>query len=351
MTKPKLRTFITDEQFRQTRDLGEADGVRKHIALTAIVKADEVKRILEGAAKATPLAAEPIVELTDRQVLFKMSDATVDRYNDTIDPKGWITDPWMKSGSWLWAHNPNELPVAKPASCFVFEAAIYSIAEFPPEGKYAFADTCLNLIRADVLRGCSVGFRPLKWMYNEERGGVDFFEQELLECSLTPVPANPNAVAISKAFGLDVDQNGVMPVTAEFVRHFTERMVGLVERVEKALATVPATEITITDVDASAIKERVAEVLAPLTRAGKVLSRANQDKLEQARTLIHDVLESANKDAEGDDEEDKSAIEVTPDQNTVADASNLSVEDMKQLAADLGAAIIESWDMITAQPQ
>ena len=36
------------------------------------------------------------------------------------------------------------------------------------------------LVKLGALRATSVGFRALKWTYNEERRGVDFEQQELL---------------------------------------------------------------------------------------------------------------------------------------------------------------------------
>lgn len=56
------------------------------------------------------------------------------------------------------------------------------------------------------MRAVSVGFVPKKWTRNEERAGyaVDFVEQELLEYSAVPVPANPEALLEAKSAGIDV---------------------------------------------------------------------------------------------------------------------------------------------------
>jgi len=39
----------------------------------------------------------------------------------------------------------------------------------------------------------------MKWNYNESRGGIDFQEQELLEFSVCPIPAHPEALVESRA--------------------------------------------------------------------------------------------------------------------------------------------------------
>jgi hypothetical protein len=59
------------------------------------------------------------------------------------------------------------------------------------------------MVKRGFLRATSVGFRPKrdKYSWNEERGGIDFEEQELLEFSVVPVPSNPEALlSASKDF-------------------------------------------------------------------------------------------------------------------------------------------------------
>jgi HK97 family phage prohead protease len=71
---------------------------------------------------------------------------------------------------------------------------------FPEPGVSQFADRCAALIDAGLLGAVSVGFRPIEWRYMEEgRGGVRFIQQELLEISLVPVPANPEALIEARA--------------------------------------------------------------------------------------------------------------------------------------------------------
>ena len=58
-----------------------------------------------------------------------------------------------------------------------------------------------ELVEADFLKATSVGFAPIKFKFTsnpDRQFGIDFIEQELLEFSIVPVPANPDAVI---AFG------------------------------------------------------------------------------------------------------------------------------------------------------
>jgi len=54
------------------------------------------------------------------------------------------------------------------------------------------------------LNATSVGFKPKEWVFNEDRKGVDFKTQELLEFSVVPVPSNPEALIEARSAGIDL---------------------------------------------------------------------------------------------------------------------------------------------------
>lgn len=130
---------------------------------------------------------------------FTISTGAVDRDNDTINPRGWQLDAYRKNPVVLWAHDYGSLPLAKALDVRVDGDRLVSVAEF---ADHAMADTVLRLIDGEFLRATSVGFRPIRSARNAERGGTDFMEQELLEFSIVPVPANAEALRHLKAAGL-----------------------------------------------------------------------------------------------------------------------------------------------------
>jgi HK97 family phage prohead protease len=130
---------------------------------------------------------------------FVISTGAVDRDNDTIDPAGWQLDHYRMNPVVLWAHDYNQLPLAKALSVNIEGPTLVATAEF---ADHLMADTVLRMIDGGFLRATSVGFKPKKAVQNVARGGYDFIEQELLEFSVVPVPANPEAVRHLKAEGL-----------------------------------------------------------------------------------------------------------------------------------------------------
>jgi HK97 family phage prohead protease len=139
----------------------------------------------------------------ERRVRFTISTPAADRDNDTIAVEGWQLDAYRRNPVVLFGHDYGSLPIARAVDVGVERGVLVATAEFPPSGLYEFADTCLGMLKAGFLSACSVGFRPLKLVRNEVRGGLDFIEQELLEFSVVPVPANPQALVIARSAGAD----------------------------------------------------------------------------------------------------------------------------------------------------
>ena len=130
----------------------------------------------------------------DRTIKFIISTGSADREKDIINPTGWDTANYLKNPVVLFAHDYNSLPVARTTSLRQEGDTLIAEAEFADESLNPAAEQVYQMLRQGYLRGASVGFRPLTFQYNEDRGGVDFEKQELLEFSVVPVPANPGAL-------------------------------------------------------------------------------------------------------------------------------------------------------------
>jgi HK97 family phage prohead protease len=141
----------------------------------------------------------------DRTIKFIISTGSADREKDVINPNGWDTGNYLKNPVVLFAHDYNSLPVARTTSLTQQGDTLIAEAEFADEALNPAAEQVYQMLRQGYLRGASVGFRPLTFQYNEERGGVDFEKQELLEFSVVPVPANPGAL-MSAGVGAAGDQ-------------------------------------------------------------------------------------------------------------------------------------------------
>lgn len=153
------------------------------------------------------VAEEIKVIEADRQIRFVISTDAVDRDKDTIAVDGWELSDFRKNPAVLWAHSYTQPPVARAVDIGPSDGKLKSLAEFPARETHPFADTVYSLLKTGFLNATSVGFRPLEWTTNEERGGIDFKKQTLLEFSIVPVPSNPQALIEARSqLGPDIMQ-------------------------------------------------------------------------------------------------------------------------------------------------
>lgn len=139
--------------------------------------------------------ATEVEEMASRKMAFTISTASVDRDGDTIDPKGWMLDNYRKNPVVLFGHDYSSLPVGKATNIITTEHGLKAEVEFPPMGVYPFADTVHDMVKAGFLNATSVGFAGIEANKSKDRErGYDFMKQELLEFSIVPVPANPEAL-------------------------------------------------------------------------------------------------------------------------------------------------------------
>jgi hypothetical protein len=197
--------------------------VKRNAPLPQVSDGELLIRAMPG----DPQTSEPSLQ-ESRQVLWKISDSTVDRMGDTISPTGWLLDNFVKGGSVLWAHKSDELPIGKPINTYVKDGALWSLAQYPTKEEYALGDTVYKLIVGGYLRGSSIGMKPKRYELAVERDDgesffppINFLEQELLEFSMTPVPANPNALSQAKS----VDRIDLNPLNAWLEKALDENLI------------------------------------------------------------------------------------------------------------------------------
>jgi len=143
-------------------------------------------------------------EGADRTLVATISTGELDRYNDRVYPSGWDFTAYKQNPVVLWAHQYSSPPVGRSVEIRSDGEHVVSTMEFASRDQYPFADTVYRLYLGDYMKAFSVGFRPLDFHLNEA-GGFNFTQQELLEYSAVPVPANAGALVAAKSAGIDTD--------------------------------------------------------------------------------------------------------------------------------------------------
>ena len=129
-------------------------------------------------------------------VTFVLSTDDVDRHGDVVSADGWRLEAYLRNPVLLWAHDYRHPAIGRAVSVWTEPHRLLAKMEFAPT---AFAQEVASLYACGFQWGVSVGFRPIRW---EERRdsrtgaylGLHYLEQELLEVSAVPVPANRQAL-------------------------------------------------------------------------------------------------------------------------------------------------------------
>lgn len=178
-----MANYLSDDKFRELARDNKADdaALRKQFIAEVKVQNDD-----------------------SRELLFTVSTQSVDRQGDSIAIDGWRLDAYRKNPVVLWAHSYNGFPIARSSKIWIEDGKLKSIAAFVPENNSAVgrqAQGIYELYKGGFLSATSVGFMPIKWAWTEDTNrkyGIDFEEQELLEYSAVPVPANAEALIESR---------------------------------------------------------------------------------------------------------------------------------------------------------
>lgn len=139
-----------------------------------------------------------------RTVDFIASTDAVDTYDEIVDQGTWELDVYRANPVVLFAHKSRELPIGKSVDVAVRNGRLECRIQFATEDMNPEAERVWKLIKGQFLRAVSVGFIPrdVKW---EKRDGKDVFVlygNSLREISVTPVPANHEALAKMRARAL-----------------------------------------------------------------------------------------------------------------------------------------------------
>lgn len=148
----------------------------------------------------------------DRQIAFTISTAKRDRHGDTVAVDGWDTKAYMANPVVLYGHNYSQPPIGRCVSLTKAPSGLVALAEFATADLNPMGDQVYRMLKAGFLNATSVGFLPKDW--DDTKDGRDYKSQELLEFSVVPVPANSDALAISRSL------KAVAPRSARLTKDF-----------------------------------------------------------------------------------------------------------------------------------
>ena len=143
------------------------------------------------------------VTKVDGEFRFVLSDASVDRMGDVIEPTGWQFDAYVPA---LFNHGKQDpIPIGSWSDIRLKNGRLEGKLNFLEQGLSPRVDEYRALLEHGHLLGASVGFSDIESEPLPDRRGKRYKKQRLLECSLVTIPANANAQAIAKSLNISDD--------------------------------------------------------------------------------------------------------------------------------------------------
>lgn len=147
-----------------------------------------------------------------------ISTGAVDRDRDRVIPEGAVIENYLKNPVVQYGHNYREpwATIGRTNELIIEAGRIEADFDLRPAANENDPQNVVLLLwNGNWIRTASIGFDPLATEENE-LGGYNFNQWDLLEWSLVPVPANQEALRLAvKAFGDD-------PEGARMIRVYCE---------------------------------------------------------------------------------------------------------------------------------
>jgi HK97 family phage prohead protease len=140
---------------------------------------------------------------------FTMSDETVDRMGEVISLDGWDLKNFDNHAPALFNHK-SDFVIGEWQNVRVEKGALRGRLVLAMQGTSDRINEIRSLVEQGILKAVSVGFTPIERKPIDDKadkyfGPFKYLKQELVECSLVAIPANPNALARAKSLKVSDD--------------------------------------------------------------------------------------------------------------------------------------------------
>jgi hypothetical protein len=162
---------------------------------------DRFSRLAPAAEEQEPAAQ------TDNTFRFVFSNEKVGRDQHVVLNRGIQTANYLANPVCLWFHDDSQPPIGRGSNIDTSGVNCRIDVTFVDRDVLPFAGTIRDLVAGKWLRALSMSWAPLEWQYSTDRNrpsGVDFSKVDLLEISVVPLPALPNALLDARSRGVNM---------------------------------------------------------------------------------------------------------------------------------------------------
>jgi HK97 family phage prohead protease len=136
------------------------------------------------------------VRSDSREADFIFSTSGVKRDGIELE-QDWRLDDYLRNPVVLFAHNRESFPIGRAKNVGVVDGELRGTVVFGSERTGPDAEYAWNSVREGLLRAISIGWisHSKRWEKRDDLDVLVLSDNELLEASLVPVPADPDALA------------------------------------------------------------------------------------------------------------------------------------------------------------
>lgn len=248
------------------------------------------------------------------ETVFRITSEVLDRTDDRVLLDALRVENYLRNPVLLWNHQ-DDIPAIGTAKVYRGEDGRWlMVPSF--DGVCDLSRVTEGKVKAGTLRTCSIRFRILKARPNAE-GGLDIEEAELLEVSITNIPANPDAERIKshRTRSARMAQQATMKTLEEGdLEAFQEMLTQAVEELKSTFAGAVDRASKRKDI-AGKSEEELEDLLEELAEDLEAVEDALKAKRGGKRKAKRKSEEDEEKDGGGDeDDEDDVSLEVSDDE-------------------------------------
>lgn len=260
-----------------------------------------------------------------KTIRFKISDNQADRMGEIVDQESWDFKNYMNNPIVLWGHNPDEPEnvLGQTLALETENGQTFAEMQFDDDINPKAALVWKQLLKG-TLRTVSVGF-----IAHEQEGNV-LKNNELLEVSVVPIPANPRAIALSMKDG------SLSRKDAKFLQDSMKRELEYIEQQMQQEEDEEQREKAMTDEQFAKLMDAIGGIGE---RVGKLEEAQNAAKVEDTADDTEEdeqAAQTGSDDATGTSDDDDSAKGGDDDQSGAEETDiDLDAELTPELEAQL----------------
>lgn len=283
------------------------------------------------------------VNEADRQITFCFSDDAEDRMGEIVDQASWDTKNYMNNPLILWGHDPSdpENVLGQGVSLDLNNAGkSYITAQFDEAEINPRADMVFRQLIKRTLRCVSAGF--INHTYEHDDDTPVLKDNELLEVSIVPIPANPRAVALALKDG------SLSKKDAQWLMTSMSKEAAFIEKQLATKKELINKDNQMTEEQATALQEQNTALMEAITKLGETVA-AQATKLDEVSERLPAVETEEDKTAR---EAKELAEKEEADKKTAADkeAADKAAAD-KKAAEDAEAKRVADEEEANKGPQ